>query len=176
MEWKRKAFFKFVDVFHNASWSQDLKAKVRMQAKTVDYFLFTDIWWKCERNIECVDWWRWPNQSFHMSSEEWHTFCLYRESDCIAVGAHLMRRRTWRVYAVLHLWCRFTAAVAALQVLLMYVTRLLFVPTLMKPVNPSQIISREKCFVLWINHNAVNISDYESEIIFTVCFWAFSTF
>jgi len=28
VEWKRKAFFKFVDIFHNASWTQDLKAKV----------------------------------------------------------------------------------------------------------------------------------------------------
>jgi len=29
VEWKRKAFFRFVDIFHNASWSQDLKAKVQ---------------------------------------------------------------------------------------------------------------------------------------------------
>jgi len=29
VEWKRKAFFRFVDIFHNASWSQELKAKVQ---------------------------------------------------------------------------------------------------------------------------------------------------
>jgi len=29
VEWKRKAFFRFVDIFHSASWSQDLKAKVK---------------------------------------------------------------------------------------------------------------------------------------------------
>lgn len=28
VEWKRRAFFKFVEVFHDASWPQDLKAKV----------------------------------------------------------------------------------------------------------------------------------------------------
>ncbi|KAL5007444.1 hypothetical protein ScPMuIL_016250 [Solemya velum] len=28
VEWKRKAFFKFVEVFHDQSWSQDMKAKI----------------------------------------------------------------------------------------------------------------------------------------------------
>lgn len=28
VEWKRKAFFKFVDIFHDSQWPQELKAKV----------------------------------------------------------------------------------------------------------------------------------------------------
>jgi transformation/transcription domain-associated protein len=28
VEWKRKAFFKFVDVFRDQGWAKDLKAKV----------------------------------------------------------------------------------------------------------------------------------------------------
>ena len=28
VEWKRKAFFKFVDIFHDGNWQQDLKAKI----------------------------------------------------------------------------------------------------------------------------------------------------
>ena len=28
MEWKRKAFFSFVEVFYDSAWNQELKAKV----------------------------------------------------------------------------------------------------------------------------------------------------
>ena len=28
VEWKRKAFFKFVDIFHDTNWPQELKARV----------------------------------------------------------------------------------------------------------------------------------------------------
>ena len=38
-EWKRKAFFKFVTVFHDQSWSQELKAKVGWKGCTISYVI-----------------------------------------------------------------------------------------------------------------------------------------
>ena len=36
-EWKRKAFFKFVSVFHDQSWPQELKAKVLLISYVFQY-------------------------------------------------------------------------------------------------------------------------------------------